>query len=73
MESFGKILVIIGLVLVVAGAIIWLGGHRFEWFGNLPGDIKIRRNNVTIYAPIVTFLLISLLLTLLVNIIRRFL
>ncbi len=72
MQSIGKALIVVGVLLALAGVIIWLFSDKFHWFGNLPGDIRIKRDNITIYAPIVTFLLISLLLTLIINIVRRF-
>jgi len=72
MQSIGKALIVIGVLLVLAGVVIWLFFDKLQWFGNLPGDIRIKRDNITIYAPIMTLLLISLLLTLIFNIVRRF-
>ncbi len=62
----GVILVAVGIVLLAAGRIPGIG-----WLGRLPGDITIRRGPVTIFAPIVTSLLLSLLLTLILNVIFR--
>ena len=50
---------------------MWAGG--FAWFGRLPGDIRIERETVHIYIPIVSMLLVSLVLTLLLNLLRRWL
>ncbi len=72
MQSAAKILIVTGVILIIAGIAIWLLSDKLHWFGNLPGDIKIKRENITIYAPIMTFLLISLALTIIVNIIKRF-
>ncbi len=71
MQGVAKILIISGAILIIAGLIVWLLADKLHWFGNLPGDIKIKRDNVTIYAPIVSFLLVSLFLTLIINIIKR--
>lgn len=71
MQGVAKILIISGAILIIAGLIVWLLADKLHWFGNLPGDIKIKRDNVNIYAPIVSFLLVSLFLTLIINIIKR--
>ncbi|KUG07200.1 DUF2905 domain-containing protein [Solirubrum puertoriconensis] len=70
--QLGKLLVIIGLGIVVLGAIIWLGGGSlFSWFGRLPGDIRIERPNFRFYAPIVSMLLLSLVLSAIMWLVRR--
>jgi hypothetical protein len=70
MESFGKVLVIAGLALAIAGALLWLGFGK-GWLGRLPGDIHIERDGSGFYFPIVTCILISIVLTILLNILRR--
>ncbi|MBI2934359.1 MAG: DUF2905 domain-containing protein [Chloroflexi bacterium] len=73
MENFqglGRSLIIAGLAIVVLGAIVFLAG-KVPYLGKLPGDIIIRRGNITIQLPIVTFLLLSLVITVIVNIILR--
>jgi hypothetical protein len=69
--SAGPTLVLLGLAIVVVGLLVWAGG--FAWFGRLPGDIRIERETVHIYIPIVSMLLVSLVLTLLLNLLRRWL
>lgn len=68
-ESLGKILLVAG-GLIVAGGLLLLLIDRLG-LGRLPGDIVIRRENFVFYFPIVTTLLLSIALTLLVNLIRR--
>lgn len=65
--QIGKVLVIAGVVLVGLGLILMLGS-RFSFFslGKLPGDIAYKGRNFSLYFPIVTSLLISVVLTLLV-------
>jgi hypothetical protein len=58
-----------GLAIVVIGLLVWSGA--FGWFGRLPGDIRIERETMRVYIPIVSMIVISLVLTLLLNIIRR--
>ena len=60
----------IGMGLVVVGVLAWLGA--LSWFGRLPGDFRVERPGFRFYAPWVSMLVVSLILTLLVSIIRRF-
>ena len=66
----GPAIILAGLAIIVIGLLVWWGG--FGWFGHLPGDIRIERETVRIYIPLVSMLLISIVLTLLLNLIRRF-
>jgi hypothetical protein len=67
----GKLLIISGLFLVVMGLIFTLG-PKLPWpFGRLPGDIFIQRERFTFAFPIVTCLVLSLLLTLILNLFFR--
>lgn len=65
-----RILITVGLVFVTVG-LMWHFGAKFG-LGNLPGDINIRRNNLTIHFPIVTSVILSIALTVLLWIISRF-
>jgi len=69
-ESLGRMLILIGVVAIVIGAIFVLFG-KVPWIGRLPGDIVIRRDNFTLYFPIVTMFLLSLILTIIFNLIGR--
>ena len=68
--SLGKILIILGVVLVAIGLVMILG-DKIPWIGKLPGDIIIRRESFTFYFPIVTCIIISLILTLLFALFRK--
>lgn len=72
-ESFGKLIVLLGIILVVAGLLISFAGKIpfFNKLGHLPGDIIIRRDNFVFYFPITTSILISLVLFLLFNLFKR--
>jgi hypothetical protein len=69
-ESIGRFLIYIGVVLVVVGGFFILAG-KIPWFGRLPGDIVYRRDGLTIYFPVATMVIVSLVLTLLLNIVWR--
>jgi hypothetical protein len=71
MEHIGRILIIIGIILVIAGGIIYFAGNKLTWLGHLPGDINIVRENVRIYIPITTMILISVVLSLIMYLIRK--
>ena len=64
------LLITIGIVLVILGALVWLGA--LSWFGRLPGDIRVERPGLRLYAPIVSMLIVSVVLTLLAAVVRRF-
>ncbi|MBI4166053.1 MAG: DUF2905 domain-containing protein [Acidobacteria bacterium] len=64
--QLGKILVIAGVVLAIAGLLL-IAGSKFSFFGlgRLPGDIAYKGKNISVYFPIVTSLVVSVVLTLL--------
>jgi len=70
MQEIGRLLMLAGVVLLVCGAALMLAG-RLPWLGRLPGDIVVERENVRIHAPIVTMMVISLVLTVVINLIAR--
>jgi Protein of unknown function (DUF2905) len=72
-QETGKYIIIAGAIVIVTGIIIYFFHDSFKWIGRLPGDVRIRKNNFRFYFPWVTMLVISIVLTLLINLIRRFL
>ncbi|GAB3199789.1 H+/Cl- antiporter ClcA [Pontibacter aydingkolensis] len=68
----GKIIVIIGIIVVVIGLLVWLAGDKFSWFGHLPGDIRVERKNMRFFAPITSMILLSILLSILLWLFRKF-
>jgi hypothetical protein len=73
MESLARVLVILGLVLVVAGGLVYLASRLNLPLGHLPGDIRIQTGNVTCFFPLATMILLSILLTVGLNLIIRLL
>ncbi len=68
--SPGTILIAIGVGLILVGLLIWSGS--LSWFGRLPGDIRIERETVHVYVPIVSMLVVSLVVSLVLYLVRRF-
>jgi len=68
--SPGTILIAIGVGLILVGLLIWSGS--LSWFGRLPGDIRIERETVHVYVPIVSMLVVSLVVSLAMYLVRRF-
>jgi len=74
MSELGKILVGFGVVMIVVGGLLLLGGQlsgKVPWLGRLPGDIHIERGHWSVYVPLGTSILISLILTLLFSLFGR--
>ena len=70
MHDVGRYLVIIGAIVVVIGWLLWTGLTP-KWLGRLPGDVRIERGNFSLYFPIVTCIVVSLILTLIFSLFRR--
>jgi hypothetical protein len=73
MESTGKLIVTIGIILVIVGLCFWLFGDRLGWLGNLPGDIRIERLGFTLYIPLTSMCIVSVVLSLVLSLVVRFL
>ena len=71
MEQTGKILILAGIILIIAGVIIYFAGDKLSWLGHLPGDIRIVKENVRVYFPVTTMIIISVVLTLIIYLIRK--
>jgi hypothetical protein len=70
-QQTGKYILVVGLVIVFIGIIIYFFHDYFRWIGRLPGDIRIEKNNFHFYFPLATMIVLSLVLTILINIFRK--
>ncbi|NLC69251.1 MAG: DUF2905 domain-containing protein [Clostridiaceae bacterium] len=70
LQSLGKHMIVFGIILAIIGVVLLLGGKI--GLGKLPGDIVIRRKSFTLYFPLITCIIISIVLTLVLNLISRF-
>ena len=71
MIAFARLLLIIGLTIAFIGALLLIAGRFFPWLGNLPGDLRFETENIKIYIPLATMILVSILATVLLNIFLR--
>lgn len=69
----GKYLIVAGIAIVLVGVLVYFFHDKLGWLGRLPGDIRVEGENLRFYFPITTMILISLGLTIIVNILRRLL
>jgi hypothetical protein len=72
MQQAGKILMIIGVIVIVAGIILWFSGNKLNWLGRLPGDIRIEKENFRFYMPIATMILLSIVVSFIIWLIKKF-
>ena len=69
-RSTGLMIVAVGVAVVLVG-LLWMTG-ALNWFGRLPGDIRYEGGRTRVYVPLVSMLLVSLLLSLIMYLLRRF-
>ena len=69
LESLGKLLLIGGGLITLVGLLILLFGRL--GLGRLPGDVFIQRENISFYFPLATMILVSIVLTIIINLIKR--
>ena len=70
MIDVGRALIVVGVVIALVG-VVCLAAGKLPWLGHLPGDINVERERVSFHFPIVTCLLVSAVLTLLLNLLFR--
>lgn len=63
--------IIAGIILIVIGVLLYLAPWLFNWFGKLPGDIHIEKENSKVFFPVTSMIVISVILTIAINIIRH--
>jgi hypothetical protein len=71
MQGIGKLLIIAGIVLLIAG-LFFVFSPKIPFLGKLPGDIMVKRENFTFYFPLASSILLSVLISLILYLIRRF-
>lgn len=72
MAPIGKAIVGIGALVVIIGLVVWFAGDKLNWFGRLPGDIRIERPGFSCFFPITTMIIVSIVLSILLSLLSRF-
>jgi len=67
----GKLFMTVGVVFLAAGVLLYILGTFFPMLGKLPGDIAVKRKNVIIYFPLTTMIIVSAVLSLILNLMSR--
>jgi len=70
-SSFAKWLIVAGLALAAVGALVWLAGKTGLPIGSLPGDIRVERPGFSFRFPVVTCIAVSIILTVIINVVLR--
>jgi hypothetical protein len=70
-HPIARLMVTGGVLLMIGGVLFQLAARYLPWLGRLPGDISVERGNVTVYAPIVSMIVVSVVLTIVVNVVLR--
>jgi len=65
----GNLLMVIGAAVLIIGALVRSAPGLFGWFGNLPGDIRIENESSRVFIPITSMILVSVALTVIVNVV----
>lgn len=68
--AFGKILIILGIIMIVVGG-LFMFGNKIPFVGRLPGDIVVHKKNFHFYFPITTSIIISIILSLIMWLLSR--
>lgn len=71
MIEIGRLLLVLGLVVALVGLAILAAARFFPWLGNLPGDFRFERENMRIYFPLATMILLSVIGSIVLNILIR--
>ena len=71
MSPVAKYLMITGAIVFLLGVIWFFFGNKLHWIGRLPGDIRIEKENFRFYFPITTMILLSIVVTIVINLLRK--
>ena len=71
-QDVGKYIALIGGFIVIIVVVIYFFHDKLHWIGRLPGDIRVEKENFRFYFPITTMIILSVLITLLIRLFRKF-
>ena len=67
----GKWVILAGIIIIMIGVVIYFFHDKLNWLGKLPGDIRIEKDNFRFYFPVVTMIIISVVITILINLFKK--
>lgn len=70
-QTTGKTIILFGVILVIAGTLIYLFNDKLQWLGKLPGDIRIEKGQFRLFFPVTTMIALSVLANLILWLIRK--
>ncbi|WP_217651569.1 DUF2905 domain-containing protein [Mariniphaga anaerophila] len=70
MKNMARWFIVGGIILIVIGVLLYIAPWLLSWFGKLPGDIRIEKENSKVFFPITSMIIISIILTIVVNVAR---
>lgn len=68
----GKYVILAGVLIILIGIIVYFFHDKLNWIGRLPGDIRIDKENFRFYFPITTMVILSVVITAIIRIVKRF-
>lgn len=71
-SQIGKVLIFLGIVVVLIGVLVYFFHNKMQWLGRLPGDIRVEKDNFRFYFPFTSMVLLSILATIIINILKKF-
>lgn len=72
MQPLSKYIIGFGVIIILVGLIVYFLGDKLNWLGRLPGDVRVEKENFRFYMPITTMIVLSVLLTVFINLLRKF-
>jgi len=72
MQEAGKYIIYIGISIILVGVIVYFFGNKFSFFGKLPGDIRVEKENFSFYMPLTSMILLSIVISGVLWLIRKF-
>lgn len=70
-QTTGKTIILFGVILVIAGTLIYLFSDKLQWLGKLPGDIRVEKGQFRLFFPVTTMIALSVLANLILWLIRK--
>jgi hypothetical protein len=72
-QETGKYILLVGIGVILIGLLIYFFHDKFHWIGRLPGDIRVEKENFRLYFPITTMIIVSILVTVIIQVVRKIL